>query len=211
MSQRGAASRTVHLMGREPGACGGLQVSRGTLVESPRFWTWFAGTVLPDRCPGRERLSLNREGVGGGGRAAVSRRPRTLSGHTAWCGPCPVSSGGWEWAVWLAFRFCIASPLKRFGSSGGMVSHMSSRAISMTSKPTLPTESSPPSTRVTKRTPGSTVRPSPRPRPSFRQIGGEHYLAVYYRNINHRAMFPFSLVERLHARRKRRAEGGLEE
>jgi hypothetical protein len=35
------------------------------------------------------------------------------------------------------------------------------------------------------------------------QIGGEHYLAVYYRNINHRAMFPFSIVERLHERRKR--------
>ncbi|PTL85548.1 head protein [Vitiosangium sp. GDMCC 1.1324] len=29
------------------------------------------------------------------------------------------------------------------------------------------------------------------------QIGGEHYLAAYYRNINHRAFFPFSLVERL--------------
>ncbi|WNG30144.1 head protein [Cystobacter fuscus] len=43
------------------------------------------------------------------------------------------------------------------------------------------------------------------------RIGGEHYLAVYYRNINHRAMFPFSLVERLRERRKRRAEGGLGE
>ncbi|MCY1083278.1 head protein [Archangium lansingense] len=40
------------------------------------------------------------------------------------------------------------------------------------------------------------------------QIGGEHYLAVYYRNINHRAMFPFSIVERLHARRKRREQKG---
>ncbi|PTL79876.1 head protein [Vitiosangium sp. GDMCC 1.1324] len=28
------------------------------------------------------------------------------------------------------------------------------------------------------------------------QIGGERYLAVYYRNINHRALFPFSLVKR---------------
>ncbi|WNG20592.1 head protein [Cystobacter fuscus] len=43
------------------------------------------------------------------------------------------------------------------------------------------------------------------------QIGGEHYLAVYYRNINHRALFPFSRVERLHERRKRRAEEGLGE
>lgn len=40
------------------------------------------------------------------------------------------------------------------------------------------------------------------------QIGGEHYLAVYYRNIHHRAMFPFSLVERLHERRKRRTQQG---
>ena len=28
------------------------------------------------------------------------------------------------------------------------------------------------------------------------QIGGEHFLAVYYRNINHRALFPFSRVNR---------------
>jgi hypothetical protein len=40
------------------------------------------------------------------------------------------------------------------------------------------------------------------------QIGGEHYLAVFYRNINHRALFPFSIVERLHTRRKRRAQEG---
>ncbi|WNG45464.1 hypothetical protein F0U60_16170 [Archangium minus] len=32
------------------------------------------------------------------------------------------------------------------------------------------------------------------------QIRGEHYLAAYYRNINHRALFPFTIVER---RRKR--------
>ena len=38
------------------------------------------------------------------------------------------------------------------------------------------------------------------------RIGGEHYLAVFYRNINHRALFPFSIVERLHARRKKRKE-----
>lgn len=43
------------------------------------------------------------------------------------------------------------------------------------------------------------------------QIGGEHYLAVYYRNIHHRALFPFSLVERLHARRKRREQKGTGE
>jgi hypothetical protein len=29
------------------------------------------------------------------------------------------------------------------------------------------------------------------------QIGGEHYLAVYYRNIKHRAIFPFSTAKRL--------------
>ncbi|HYO54661.1 head protein [Archangium sp.] len=38
------------------------------------------------------------------------------------------------------------------------------------------------------------------------QIGGERYLAVFYQNINHRAIFPFSIVERLHARRKRRGQ-----
>ncbi|PTL77149.1 head protein [Vitiosangium sp. GDMCC 1.1324] len=43
------------------------------------------------------------------------------------------------------------------------------------------------------------------------QIGGERYLAVFYRNINHRALFPFSVVERLHARRKRREQEGTEE
>ncbi|ATB35670.1 hypothetical protein CYFUS_001084 [Cystobacter fuscus] len=29
------------------------------------------------------------------------------------------------------------------------------------------------------------------------QIGGERYLAVYYRNINHRAIYPFSIARRL--------------
>ncbi|ATB30053.1 head protein [Melittangium boletus] len=29
------------------------------------------------------------------------------------------------------------------------------------------------------------------------QVGGAHYLAVHYRNIHHRALFPFSIVERL--------------
>lgn len=43
------------------------------------------------------------------------------------------------------------------------------------------------------------------------QIGGDHYLAVYYRNIHHRALFPFSLVERLHARRKKTAQKGTGE
>ncbi|MCY1079011.1 head protein [Archangium lansingense] len=43
------------------------------------------------------------------------------------------------------------------------------------------------------------------------QIGGEHHLAVYYRNINRRAIFPFSIVERLHARRKRREQEGAGE
>jgi hypothetical protein len=38
------------------------------------------------------------------------------------------------------------------------------------------------------------------------QIGGEPYLSVFYKNINHRALFPFSMVERLHARRKRAAQ-----
>ncbi|HYO68189.1 MAG TPA: head protein [Archangium sp.] len=35
------------------------------------------------------------------------------------------------------------------------------------------------------------------------QIGGEHYLAVYYRNIHHRALFPFSLAKKLQERRKK--------
>ena len=45
------------------------------------------------------------------------------------------------------------------------------------------------------------------------QIGGQHYLAVYYRNIHHRALFPFSIVERLHERRNKKAqeEPGVEE
>ncbi len=43
------------------------------------------------------------------------------------------------------------------------------------------------------------------------QIGGERYLAVFYQNIHHRALFPFSVVERLHARRKRREQSGTEE
>ncbi|MFL5353975.1 head protein [Archangium sp.] len=36
------------------------------------------------------------------------------------------------------------------------------------------------------------------------QIGGERYLAAYYRNIHHRALFPFSIVER---RRKGKKDG----
>lgn len=36
------------------------------------------------------------------------------------------------------------------------------------------------------------------------QIGGEHYLAAYYRNIHHRALFPFSIVER---RKKGKKDG----
>jgi hypothetical protein len=39
------------------------------------------------------------------------------------------------------------------------------------------------------------------------QIGGEHYLAAYYRNIKHRALFPFSIVER----RKKRSKDGSRE
>lgn len=35
------------------------------------------------------------------------------------------------------------------------------------------------------------------PLQSVIQIGGEHYLAVYYRNIQHRALFPFSVVDML--------------
>jgi hypothetical protein len=38
------------------------------------------------------------------------------------------------------------------------------------------------------------------------QIGGERYLAVFFQNIQHRAIFPFSVVERLHALRKRREQ-----
>lgn len=38
------------------------------------------------------------------------------------------------------------------------------------------------------------------------QIGGERFLAVFYKNIRHRTLFPFALVERLNARRKRSAQ-----
>ncbi|MBM7118239.1 head protein [Archangium primigenium] len=40
------------------------------------------------------------------------------------------------------------------------------------------------------------------------QIAGANYLAVYYRNLQHRALFPFTLVERLHERRRRREREG---
>jgi hypothetical protein len=43
------------------------------------------------------------------------------------------------------------------------------------------------------------------------QIGGEHYLAAYYRNIHHRALFPFSIVEKLQERRNRRKQEGTGE
>ena len=38
------------------------------------------------------------------------------------------------------------------------------------------------------------------------QIGSERYLAAFYKNIHHRALFPFSAVERLHAVRRRREQ-----
>ena len=38
------------------------------------------------------------------------------------------------------------------------------------------------------------------------QIGNERYLAVFFQNIQHRALFPFSVVERLHEIRRRRAQ-----
>jgi hypothetical protein len=40
-------------------------------------------------------------------------------------------------------------------------------------------------------------RQSDPPVQSVIQIGGEHHLAVYYRNIPYRALFPFSVVKRL--------------
>lgn len=50
------------------------------------------------------------------------------------------------------------------------------------------------------------ARQSEPPTQTVLQIGGERYLAVFYKNIHHRALFPFALVERLHARRKRSAQ-----
>ncbi|ATB31198.1 hypothetical protein [Melittangium boletus] len=38
------------------------------------------------------------------------------------------------------------------------------------------------------------------PAQSVIQIGGEHHLAVYYRNIHHRAIFPFSIAKRLESK-----------
>jgi hypothetical protein len=38
------------------------------------------------------------------------------------------------------------------------------------------------------------------------QIGNERHLAAFYENIQHRAVFPFSVVERLHAIRRRREQ-----
>lgn len=44
------------------------------------------------------------------------------------------------------------------------------------------------------------------PAQTFIQIGGERYLAAFFQNIQHRAIFPFSAVERLHAIRRRREQ-----
>lgn len=44
------------------------------------------------------------------------------------------------------------------------------------------------------------------PAQSVIQIGSERYLAAFYENIQHRAIFPFSVVERLHAIRRRREQ-----
>ncbi|WP_375765241.1 head protein [Archangium gephyra] len=38
------------------------------------------------------------------------------------------------------------------------------------------------------------------------QIGSERYLAAFYQNLQHRALFPFSVVERLHQIRRRREQ-----
>ncbi|AKJ05681.1 Hypothetical protein AA314_07307 [Archangium gephyra] len=46
------------------------------------------------------------------------------------------------------------------------------------------------------------------PAQSVIQIGGEHYLAVYYRNIDHRALFPFALAKNLQERRKKKEQQG---
>lgn len=43
------------------------------------------------------------------------------------------------------------------------------------------------------------------------QIGSERYLAVFYENINHRALFPFSVLERLHEVRRRREQKEADE
>ncbi|QRN96359.1 head protein [Archangium violaceum] len=45
-----------------------------------------------------------------------------------------------------------------------------------------------------------------RPSQAVIQLGGEHYLAAYHRNIDHLAFHPFSLVERLKEWRKKKEE-----
>lgn len=45
-----------------------------------------------------------------------------------------------------------------------------------------------------------------RPAQAVIQLGGEHYLLSYHRNIGHLAFHPFSIVERLKERRKKREE-----
>ncbi|MFY0567911.1 hypothetical protein ACN28E_29335 [Archangium lansingense] len=47
---------------------------------------------------------------------------------------------------------------------------------------------------------------SEQPAQAVIQIGSERYLAAFYENIQHRAIFPFSVVERLHAIRRRREQ-----
>jgi hypothetical protein len=45
-----------------------------------------------------------------------------------------------------------------------------------------------------------------RPSQAVIQMGGEHYLLAYHRNIDHLAFHPFSIVERLKERRKKMEE-----
>ncbi|WP_257457528.1 head protein [Archangium lipolyticum] len=49
-----------------------------------------------------------------------------------------------------------------------------------------------------------------RPSQAVIQLGGEHYLAAYHRNIDHLAFHPFSIVERLKEWRKKKEEEGKE-
>jgi hypothetical protein len=52
---------------------------------------------------------------------------------------------------------------------------------------------------------------SERPGQAVIQLGGEHYLVAYHRNIDHLAFHPFSIVQRLEERKQQEEEKGAEE
>jgi hypothetical protein len=44
------------------------------------------------------------------------------------------------------------------------------------------------------------------PRHTFLTIQGEHYVAAYWKNLNHRVLYPFTLVDQLVKERQERMQ-----